>query len=63
MATLKTDESALSDLAERILTSLAGLRFGAVEVQVHDSRVVRITRTEKIIVDAARPERTREGQR
>lgn len=63
MATASTDESVLTDLTERIQSALSGLRFGTVEIQVHDSRIVRITRTEKIIVDGARTEKTREGQR
>jgi hypothetical protein len=41
-----------SDLRERIADALRGLRFGTIEIQVHDSRVVRITRTEKILIDA-----------
>jgi hypothetical protein len=63
MATPTTEEALPSDVSERILTALSGLRFGAVEIQVHDSRVVRITRTEKVIVEGARPERPREGAR
>ena len=41
------------ELRERIADALRGLRYGTVELQVHDGRVVRITRTEKIILDAA----------
>jgi hypothetical protein len=36
---------------QRILAALQGLRFGSVEIQVHDSRIVRITRTEKVRVE------------
>lgn len=36
---------------ERIERALRGLRFGTVELQVHDARVVRITRTEKILLE------------
>lgn len=60
--TSETKDTVFVDL-ERVRTALAGLRFGSIELQVHDSRVVRITRTEKIIVDGARPDRTREGPR
>lgn len=45
----------LEDLRMRILNALRGLRFGAVEVQVHDFRVVRITRTERIRLDKELP--------
>jgi hypothetical protein len=31
-----------------IISALAGLRFGSVEVVVHDGRVVQIIRTEKL---------------
>jgi hypothetical protein len=50
-----TEASALDAVLVRVLDALRGLRFGAVELQVHDSRVVRITRTEKLIVDSVRP--------
>jgi len=45
-------ESPDDELRERIADALRGLRFGVVEIQVHDSRVVRITRTEKILIEA-----------
>lgn len=40
------------DLRERIADALRGLRFGVIEIQVHDARVVRITRSEKILLEA-----------
>lgn len=36
------------DLTRRILEALAGLRFGSVEIVVHDSQVVQIERREKV---------------
>jgi hypothetical protein len=42
---------ATHDLQHTILEALAGLKFGAVEIQVHDSRIVRIIRTEKVRLD------------
>lgn len=36
---------------EAILFALKGLRFGSVEIIVHDSRVVQIERKEKIRID------------
>jgi hypothetical protein len=35
-------------LAESILEALRGLRFGSVEIVVHEARVVQIVRTEKV---------------
>lgn len=45
-------EIAIDDARERIWEALKGLRFGAVEIQVHDSRIVRITRTERVRVES-----------
>ena len=45
-------ETSGDELRERIVDALRGLRFGQIEIQVHDSRVVRITRTEKILIEA-----------
>lgn len=49
-------ELTLQEVQQRIGAALQGLRFGCVEIQVHDSRIVRITRTEKVRVDANGPE-------
>ena len=48
----RTPDTSANDLRARIADALRGLRFGVVEIQVHDSRVVRITRTEKILIEA-----------
>ncbi len=45
-------EPSVDELRQRIADALRGLRFGQIEIQVHDSRVVRITRTEKILIEA-----------
>ncbi len=39
---------AAAQLARRILDALHGLRFGSVEVVVHDGHVVQIERREKV---------------
>ncbi|MEI8014102.1 MAG: DUF2292 domain-containing protein [Nitrospira sp.] len=39
------------DIAHRILLAIKGLRFGSVEVVIHDSKVVQIERKEKIRID------------
>ena len=48
---LQQAEVALNDAQDRIAEALRGLRFGAIEIQVHDSRIVRITRTEKVRIE------------
>jgi len=42
-----TPADADSLVARRIEDALAGLRFGAVEITVHDGRIVQIERREK----------------
>lgn len=40
------------DIAHKILLAIKDLRFGSVEVVIHDSKVVQIERKEKIRFDA-----------
>jgi len=42
------------ETASRILGAIQSLRYGAVEVTVHDARVVQIDRKERIRVDKRR---------
>jgi len=39
------------DVEEAIRLALEGIRFGSVEIIVHDSRVVQIERKEKLRID------------
>jgi len=39
------------DIAHKILLAIKGLRFGSVEIVIHDSKVVQIERKEKIRID------------
>ena len=39
------------DIAHKILLAIKDLRFGSVEVVIHDSKVVQIERREKIRID------------
>ncbi len=39
------------DIAHKILLAIKDLRFGSVEVVIHDSKVVQIERKEKIRID------------
>ena len=47
MAESRADDRG-DQLAESILEALRGLRFGSVEIVVHEARVVQIVRTEKV---------------
>jgi hypothetical protein len=49
------NELTLGEAYDRIRSALEALRFGSVEVQVHDSRIVRITRIEKVRVETSLP--------
>jgi hypothetical protein len=46
-----TADAQLDGEYARIVKALQGLRFGAVEIQVHDYRIVRITRSEKLLIE------------
>ena len=39
------------DIANKILLAIKDLRFGSVEIVIHDSKVVQIERKEKIRID------------
>lgn len=41
-------ENPSPELLQRLSEALRGLRYGAVEITVHDGRVVQIERTEKL---------------
>jgi hypothetical protein len=45
------------NIAHKILLAIKDLRFGSVEVVIHDSKVVQIERKEKIRIDT-NPSRT-----
>ena len=42
------------DVARRILTAVGSLKYGSVEVTVHEGRVVQIDRRERVRRDAGR---------
>lgn len=42
---------------ERITDALKGIRFGAVEIVIHEGRIVQIERKEKVRFDAPREAR------
>jgi len=43
-----------SDIEQQILNAIANIKYGAVEVLIHDSRVVQIERSEKTRFDTKR---------
>ena len=43
----------IEELGPTVLRALRGLRFGSVEIVVHDGRVVQIERRERVRLDAA----------
>ncbi|WP_026172762.1 YezD family protein [Asticcacaulis benevestitus] len=45
-------ERELTEIERQILTSLQQIRFGSLEIVIHDSRVVQIERSEKLRFDA-----------
>jgi hypothetical protein len=49
------DSQTSSTAAQKILEALQGLRFGAVEIIVHDGRIVQIERKEKVRLNMSCP--------
>ena len=50
---LKDTPSELVPWERRVLAALRGLRFGSVEVVIHDGRIVQIERREKVRLEDA----------
>lgn len=44
-------EGTSPDIARRIFLALKGIRYGSVEIIIHDSRVFQIERREKVRLD------------
>ena len=40
------------EIADQIVSALQGIRFGSIEIVIHDGKVVQIERKEKIRFDA-----------
>jgi hypothetical protein len=55
MSTNSVDLLISGDLSQLLARALRGLRFGSVEIVVHDGSVVRIERRERIRLDATHP--------
>jgi hypothetical protein len=46
------------DLRTTLLEAIKGIRYGSVEIIIHDSKVVQIERKEKMRIDTMHPHRT-----
>jgi hypothetical protein len=55
------DPAAVTDLAQAILKAVRGLRYGSLEIVVHDSKIVRIEKRERIRLDLEQPTATPEA--
>ena len=55
VATTQSDLTSLSIEERAVVDAIRGTSFGAVEVVVHQSRIVQIVKTEKVRVDGATP--------
>lgn len=49
-----TDTRILNEAEQHILDAISEIKFGAVEVLIHDSKVVQVQRSEKIRFDSKR---------
>jgi hypothetical protein len=49
---LASDETS-PRITQRILHALKGIRYGAVEIVIHDGRIVQIERKEKVRLDVS----------
>jgi hypothetical protein len=47
-------EALPAEVLDRLIEAVQGIRYGAVEITVHDGRVVQIERTEKLRLGAPR---------
>jgi hypothetical protein len=50
-----TDTNDQKHIEKHVLDAIRGIKYGAVEVVIHDSRVVQVEKTEKIRFDLVRP--------
>ena len=55
VASTQRDLVSLTNEERAVLDAIRGTSFGAVEVVVHQSRIVQIVKTEKVRVDGATP--------
>ena len=44
-----------NQIEQHVLETIRGIKYGAVEILIHDSRVVQVERTEKTRFDTSKP--------
>lgn len=54
-----SDEGSRMRIEQEILRAINGIRYGSMEIIIHDSKVVQIERKEKVRFDKDRSERGR----
>jgi hypothetical protein len=47
-----SQEQQIADVAKQIAAALQGIRFGSVEITIHESRIVQVERKEKLRFDS-----------
>jgi hypothetical protein len=47
---IEPSDQSISQLAQNILLAIEGIRYGSVEIIIHDSQIVQIERREKLRV-------------
>jgi hypothetical protein len=45
------------DIRTTLLEAIKGIRYGSVEIVIHDSKIVQIERKEKVRIEATHPHR------
>lgn len=51
IASARPQDAELTDIERHVLQSLQQIRFGTLEIVIHDSRVVQIEKSEKVRFD------------
>lgn len=46
-----SQEQQIAEIAKQIAVALRGIRFGSVEITIHESRIVQVERKEKLRFD------------
>jgi len=61
MADILTEPAGIDapDLVQQVLRALRGIRYGSIELVVHDGRVVQIERKEKLRFERSDPKSSR----
>ena len=58
MSQIHAVDETLNDIERHILQSIQEIKYGSVEILIHDSRIVQVERSEKFRFDVKRPANT-----